>query len=283
MPLISNPPRFMTPARLLVFLIGLPLMVCAVLMLTLFGSPTNQPNEAPLLVFCAAGVKQPISQIAENYRRECGMEVQLQFGGTGSLISQVSLNKQGDLLIVADSDATTLVQQKGIAREAIRLARQFPVVAVKRGNPLGIKLLEDLFREDVRLAVANPEAASIGKITKRMLADRWGALEKKVTVTKTMVTELAMDIKIGSVDAAIVWNSTVPQFAELEAVELPEFTPHVEDVSVTILAACQRPAIALRFARFMAASDRGSRIFREQGFDAIEGDPWTEPTSERRP
>ena len=38
------------------------------------------------MVYCAAGIKKPVAEAAERYREEFGVEVQLQYGGTGTLL-----------------------------------------------------------------------------------------------------------------------------------------------------------------------------------------------------
>ena len=57
----------------------------------------------------------------------------------------------------------------------------------------------------------------------------------------------------GAVDAAIIWDSTVPQFKELEAVEVPELTKHRENASAAVVTFTKQPQEALKFARYLSA------------------------------
>ena len=93
---------------------------------------------------------------------------------------------------------------------------------------------------------------------------------------KPAVTEIAADLSLGTVDAAIIWDSTVPQFKGLEAVAVPVLSARVENASAAVLAACAQPAAALRFARFLAAPDKGGAFFQAQGFQLAGGDKWAE-------
>lgn len=236
------------------------------------GPGTARPQ---LMVFCAAGLKQPVAAIARQYGEEFGVEVQLQYGGTGTLLSQIRVAKRGDLFIAADDGSVADARKHDAVREVIPLVRQYPVIAVREGNPKGIQSLDDLLREDVKVAVANPEAASVGKSTRAALGDRWAAFQPRIAVMKPTVTELAADLSLGSVDAAVIWNSTVPQFKGLAAVRIPEFSNRVENVSVTVLTACQQSVAALQFARYLAAPEKGGAIFQAQGFEPAAGDRWT--------
>tara|TARA_R110002096_G_scaffold376724_9_gene570515 strand:- start:12916 stop:13749 length:834 start_codon:yes stop_codon:yes gene_type:complete len=222
-----------------------------------------------LMVFCAAGIQKPAVAIAHQYLEEYGVEVQLQFGGTGTLLSQVQISNQGDLFIAADDSAVQSARDSGAVVEVIPLARQYPVMAVASGNPKGVATLHDLLREDIRVAVGNPEATSIGKATKRGLGDEWAALAGKVAVMKPTVTEIAADLKVGAVDVAVIWNSTIPQFKGLEAIRIPEFDAETDNVSVTVLTASKQPAEALKFARYLAAPEKGQSVFKAMGFETI--------------
>lgn len=253
-------------------------LAAAVLALVLLRS--DRDGAAPsLTVYCAAGLKKPVEAIATAYREELGIEVNLQYGGTGTLLSQIEVAKRGDLFIAADDGSLADARRRQLVAESLPLVVQQPVLAVKAGNPLAIRTLADLSRDDVRLALANPESASISKVSQRLLGDAWEPLAANAAVMKPTVTELAADLQLGAVDAAIVWDPVVKQFDGLEAVALPEISGHRESASAAVLSACQDPAAALRFARYLAAPDRGGRIFGTHGFTPAGGDAWAEKPS----
>ena len=248
------------------------LVVCAVLFA---GSAlTSTAEDKTIIVYCAAGLKKPVEAIAEQYRTETGVEVQLQYGGTGTLLAQIRVAKKGDLFIAADDGSLTDARKFEVIREVIPLARQHPVIAVSKDNPKGIKSLADLERDGVRLALANPEAASVGKATKAALGTNYAALAAHAVVTKPTVSEIANDLKLGAVDAAIIWDSTVNTFSRLEAVEVPALSVRIENTSAAVLSATENPAAALRFARYLAAPEKGGVIFKQNGFTPVPGDKW---------
>ena len=228
----------------------------------------------PLVVYCAAGLKKPVETIAGQYRVETGVEVQLQYGGTGTLLANIRVAKKGDLFIAADDGALADARKYEVIKEVIPLARQHPVIAVRAGNPLHIQTLDDLRRDGVRVALANPEAASVGRATKAALGTNYPALAEHAVVTKPTVADIANDLKLGAVDVAIVWNSTVALFPGLEAVEAPELSARVENVSVAVLSFAQESAAALRFARYLAAPEKGGVVFKTSGLSPVTGDQW---------
>lgn len=248
--------------------------------------PGRELSRSPLLVYCAAGVRLPVEKIAAEYAKEHGVEVQLQYGGSGTLLANLRVARRGDIYIATEKSTMDLARGASVAhevlvREVLSAARQRPVILVPKGNPRALRRLDDLLRPDLRLALGNPEAAAIGKLTRDALRrlGMWEALQRRVTeggVFKPTVPDIANDVKIGAADAGIVWDSTARQYPELEAVAVPEFDGISEPVQVGILTSSENPTRALHFARYLTARDRGLLRFRELGFEAVDGDAWAD-------
>lgn len=262
--------------KLAALLLTIAALLAALALLQRRGTTTAGPTATALTVYCAAGLKQPVEAIAAKYRAEFGVEVQLQYGPTGALISNLRVAKRGDLFIAADDGSIADARKFELVREVLPLVRQHPVIAVRAGNPKNIRALADLLRDDVKLALTNPDAASISRVSKAALGDTWAKLAARATVMKPTVTEIAADLSLGAVDAAILWDATVPQFKGLVAVEVPELKDRVENASAAVLAFCPQPAAALKFARYLAAPEQGGAVFQSHGFQLAGGDKWAE-------
>jgi molybdenum ABC transporter molybdate-binding protein len=232
----------------------------------------------PLVVFCAAGLRKPVEEAAREYQDNYGVEVQLQYGGSDTLLGQIEVTGRADLYLPADDSYVTSGRDRNLLDESIPLASMRAVLAVKKGNPKQVKSLDDLLTRKLRVAHANPQAAAIGKLVREALSKsgHWPAFEKCVVVTKPTVTDVASDVALGAVDAGFVWDSTVKQVEGLEVVPLsrPEVTA---TMSACAVRSTEQPAEALRFARFLASRDRGAPLFAKHGFATLEGDRW-EPT-----
>jgi molybdate transport system substrate-binding protein len=237
--------------------------------------PALQGQRSVLQVFCAAGLKKPVEAIASAFEKDTGTRVELQFGGTGTLLSQLRIAKVGDVFLAADAGSLADARKLEVIREVLPVAVQHPVIAVAAGNPKGIRSLADVARADVKLALPNPEAASIGKVAQRLLGARWDSLARQAAVMKPTVTEIAADVKLGACDAALIWDSTAPQFG-LEGVQVPELSTHAEEASACVLSSARSSAEALKFARYLSAPEKGGAIFRQQGFQTVAGDAWAE-------
>ena len=241
--------------------------------------PSEEKPKQALVLYCAANLTKPITEAAKQFETEQDIAIQLSFGGSGTLLNNLQVDPSGDLYLAADASYIALGREKGLLDETIPLARQTPVIAVAKGNPKQIRAIDDLLRKDVKVVLANTEA-SVGKLGKKILSGlgKWKELEQHVTATgvfKPTVMDVANDLKIGALDAGIVWDSTVAQFPELEAVHVEIFDRHVEEASVAILKRSKFPNAALRFARYLQAPEKGGAILKKQGFVTVDGDAWS--------
>jgi molybdate transport system substrate-binding protein len=251
------------------------------LALLLGGVALYQRRAAPhadataLMVYCAAGLRKPVEAAATQYRQEFGVEVQLEFGGSGTLLSSLQVAKRGDLYIAADDGAVADARKRELVREVLPVAIQRPVIAVRAGNPKNIHAVADLLGDDVKIALANPDAASISRVSRAALGETWGKLAAHAAVMKPTVSEIASDLNLGAVDAAIIWDSTVGQY-KLEAVIVPELSERAEKASACVVSFSAQPTAALRFARYLAAPEKGGTVFKANGFAPAGGDAWAD-------
>lgn len=245
----------------------------------------------PLRMYCAAGVRLPVEQIVADYRREAGVPVEIQYGGSNTLLNQLQVNQSADadLFLAADEFYTQKAVELGLAEDVLPIAYTLPVLVVPRGNPRGVRALSDLLQPGVRIACADPDQAAIGKTVRDRLLEHplgsttmWDQLQRQITtggVFKPTVNDVANDLKLGAVDAGFIWDSTsvMPEYRDaLETIASPELAADPDVLALTVLKASpQRPAAA-RFARYLTARDRGLTTFREFGVQPVDGDVWVE-------
>lgn len=247
------------------------------IMVLCFGCKQNN-EEKTLLLYCAAGVKPVVEKVAKQYFEEYGVRVDLQYGGSGTLLSNLRVAKQGDLYLAADKSYINEAKSFGLINETQPLAFMKPVIAVAKGNPKNIKYIKDLFIDSVKVAIANPDAASIGRLTKKMLQkmQQWDSLEKNISVLMPTVNEVANTIKLGTADAGIIWDATANQYDDIDAVNVEEFNSFIKNITIGVLSYTEQPTEALKFLRYLSAKNRGLNAFKELAFQPIAGDVWDE-------
>lgn len=237
---------------------------------------SGEKGEKTIVLYCAAGMKPPVDKIANEYSREYGVDINIQYGGSGTLLSNLRITKSGDLFIAADESYIDEAIKHGLIAENQPLATITPVIAVKKGNPKQVKEINDLLANNIKYALGNPDAASIGRQTQIMLKESgiWEIIKENVTVMKPTVNEVANDIHIGSVDAGIIWDATVAQYEDIEMVDPDMFSDFSKNVTVGVLNSSKKPTEALRFLRYLSSREKGNTVFKEFGYNPIKGDKW---------
>jgi molybdenum ABC transporter molybdate-binding protein len=248
----------------------------AVLALDLPSWLAARRGSGKLVVFCAAGIKGPIAALAERYRREMGVDVQLQYGGSQHLLASLKLAPQADLFIPAEEEHVALARRKGLVAEVLPLASMRPVLAVAKGNPKNYSGLDGLLRQGGRISHASSELTAVGKLSRDALraSGQWAEYEKLITVEKPTVNDVALDVQVGAADAAIVWDITVRMMEGIEEAPAPALAGRQARIQACVTTSCTQPAEALWFARYLASCDVGGPAFAEEGFTPAGGDPW---------
>ena len=257
-------------------------VLAAVLFLTWPGrgnqASVRSANAERLLLYCAAGVRDPVQAVITDYQREFGVTVDVQYGGSGTLLSSMDVARVGDLYLSADAVHMELARTRQLAQETIPVARQHLVLAVPRGNPANVRSLADLVRPGLKVAYPNPEVASAGKAIRTVMerAGLWTQAKEQAAVFKPTVNEVVNDVVLQAVDVGVVWDPLLIGQPGLEAVRLPELTARVEQITIGVLTSSRAPTRALHFARYLSARDRGLTTFAKLGYLTGDGDRWAD-------
>lgn len=241
------------------------------------------PSQA-LVVYCAAGLHPPVSEILAAYEATSGTSFQTQFEGSGTLLSRIRL-AGGDLFIAADKQYLLTARQMNLVGEIFPIAYQTPVIVVPKGNPKNIRSLNDLLESGVRLSLADPKLAAIGKVVQGLLQkdspgrSLWDRLWQKSVIQRETVNQVANDVKLGAADAGLIWDATAVQYPALEIVRVAAFQGSKNEIAVGLLRSSKSPDAALRFAHYLTAPNKGLSVFRTYGY-TVTGTAAAESSSE---
>lgn len=244
------------------------------------GSRQIKP-ETTVRVYCAASAFVPVTAGATWFNATHGVNVTVvRTGGSGELAGQIAAEIESGMLGGADLFITAdevLLNEPWIARKFV-LAKQRPVIAIRTGSHLQIDGLSALVnRTDFKFGVASQRAA-IGQ-TARQIASTEGVvqqLEKMKAVDTENVMTLAQALATGSLDAAIVWDSTVHQVNDVAGEEVLSIAAILgDDESVGplvagILVSSDGAEIAAEFCRFMITAPECREAFVRNGFQLVD-------------
>lgn len=278
--------RFTMPTNPLIWLAGGSLIVLAVAIFLLYQDSQRNENpsgQRPLRVYCAAALKPVMTTIAVDYEKETGRHVEFEFGDSGQMLASVSTRPDGDLFLPADDSYVRLAQERGLVAETIPLCRMHAVILVRPSNPRQIARFDDLLKPDLKVGIANPDRAAIGKVVRSHLVGlgKWDHLNRRLEAQFSNVTDAANAVQLGSLDTAIVWDAVAVNYPELAVVHTAELEGAIGRVVLAVLASSPDSLGARQLARYIATSDKGLSQFRKAGFTDVETAPLASPqTSE---
>ena len=155
---------------LYILIVGSIVAVGVLLFLLFGGIGSDQDETDQLVLYCAAGMRQPMEEIIKDYEEEFGVTVEVTYSGSNTLLSQLTADKSGDLYLAGDDIYIEMARDRKLAREAIPLAQWRPVIVVKRDGETSISSIADLLNPELRIAVGNPDQAAIGRKTRKLAA-----------------------------------------------------------------------------------------------------------------
>ncbi len=242
----------------------------------------GQGGEKTLVVYCAAGVKKAVEEAAGKFEQETGTKMSLEYGSSGVLANKLKIDKEGglpraDVYIPADYVYAERARVDGLTAESLKIATWKVVLGTKPGSDLTLDNCDDVLAQKLSFVICDP-LTGVGKKTKKMLerSGHWAAVDAAKAASFPTVTEAALAVKENAgTRAAFVWDSVARQFG-LRVVELPELAASKADISVAVTTTTQRSALALKFARYLAAQTRGGAVFAKHHYVPIPGDEWAD-------
>jgi len=240
-----------------------------------------------LLIFAGAASKPPAERVVKVFQERMGIPVDVSFGGSGFVLSQMKLTKKGDLYFPGSSDFMEIAKKDGLVfpeTEKI-IVYLVPAINVQKGNPKRIYSLKDLTKDGIRVAIANPEFVCVGTYAVEIIEKSLNPMEKerfkKNLVNYTESCEkTANAISLKAVDAVLGWR--VFQYWDPERIETiylkPDEIPRVGYISIAISKFTQDKILSQKFIDFIL-SPQGKTIFRRYHYlmDLEEARRFTRP------
>ncbi len=249
------------------FTVGLLLAVATCL--SLLGCNADSPQPTRLLLYCGAGIRPAAADLAEQFGREHGVSIECDYAGSEVLISRIKLTGQGDLYMPGDVYYVDQAEKEGLVASKTTACYFVPVILVQKGNPKNIHSLDDLLRPGIKVGLGDPKACAIGRKASKIFKKN-GISEKdinrNVAYRSLTVNELGNHVKLGMLDAVIVWDAVAAYFAdEADTVAIPTEKNVISTVAVGVLNCSAHREQAEEFAGFVA-SPEGKAIFQKHHF-----------------
>lgn len=239
--------------------------------LLFFFAGTTYSYGEELFVFAGAASKPPTEEAAKVFEKKTGVKVNVTFGGSGFVLSQMTLAKRGDIYFPGSSDYMEVAKKKGLVfPETERyIVYLVPAINVQKGNPKGIRSLRDLTKPGLRVAIANPDGVCVGLYAVEIVEKNFTPVEKaafkKNLVNYTESCEkTATAISLKTADAVIGWavfQHWDPARIETIALKKQEIV-RIGYIPIAISKFTSNRPLAQKFIDFLL-SDEGKALFKK--------------------
>jgi molybdate transport system substrate-binding protein len=227
---------------------------------TTSGGSSGSANE--IKVFAAASLTAAFTELGQQYTSaNGGTKVTFNFAGSQALATQIQQAAPAD--VFASADTTNMDKVKDLVGTPQNFASNLLQIVVEKGNPKGVKTLDDLANPDLKVVLAAPdvpagkyaaEALNTAKVTVKPVSEEDNV---KAVVTK---------VSLGEADAGIVYVTDVTAGGDkVQGVDIPKD----QNVTATYPIASVKAGKAQDKAQaFMdlVLSDQGQQVLKQYGF-----------------
>jgi molybdate transport system substrate-binding protein len=242
-----------------------------VALLTFVVAQEGLPSSKKILIFAGAASKPATEEAVKIFQERFGTPVDVVFGGSGFVLSQMKLTKKGDLYFPGSSDFMEVAKKQGLVFPETEklLVYLIPAINVQKGNPKRIYSLKDLTGEGIRVAIANPEMVCVGTyavevVEKNLTPAEKNKFKKNLVNYTESCEKTATVISLKAVDAVLGWR--VFQYWDPERIETiylnPEEVPRIGYIPIAISKFTHDKALAQEFIDFLL-SPQGRTVFRK--------------------
>jgi molybdate transport system substrate-binding protein len=250
----------------------------ACLFFILLGSPWGiaaRAQDAKLIVFAAASLKDALDEVNAAYQREKGQETATSYAASSTLAKQIEAAAPADVFISADLDWMDYLASKNLIKTATRtnlLGNRIVLIARKdEAQPVEIKAGFDLNKilGEGRLAIANVDSVPAGKYGKAALEKLgvWANVSNKIAQAENVRAALLL-VSRGEAPAGIVYQTDAAAGTNVKIIGLfPEDThpPIIYPIAITANATAADAAAFLAYIK----SANAKPMFEAQGFTVL--------------
>lgn len=246
------------------------LLVMLILVLAC-GQKVEEDRKDSITVFCGSANKPAMEEIAALFEQERGIRVNMIFGGSGTLLSQIKLSKQGEIYLPGSPDYIVIAERKKLVIEKSDriVAYLIPAIITPSGNPANIQSLQDLAKPGARIGIGNPETVCLGLYAVEILEKNnlLAPVLKNVVTFGGSCSKLANLAAMNKVDAVLgwrvfhFWNPERMDFVRLA----PENIPRISYIPISIPVYTKDVALSNAFIEFVL-SPRGRSVYEKYGY-----------------
>ena len=258
-------------------LVGLIAIAAIAIIAGCIGSENKagEEKQRTIMAFCGSASKPAMEDAAKTFQEKTGIKVELNFGGSGNMLSQMKMSKQGDLYIPGSPDYMAMAERDGVVypETVKKIAYLVPAIDVQKGNPKNIRSLDDLAREGISVGICAPESCCVGLYAVEILEynNMTDKVKPNIVVHAESCSKTAALVVMDKVDAIIGWrvfSKWTPDDTDVVYLK-PDQLPRIAYIPAAISTYTKDRESAQKFIDFLASED-GQEIFAKWEYIATE-------------
>lgn len=227
------------------------------------GAAGGEATRLP--VFAASSLSAAFGQVQRAFEADRpGVDVAVNSAGSSTLAAQIVQGAPAAVFASADRAQMRVVADAGlVAGRARPFGRNLLAVAVRPGNPRGVRDLGDLAAPDVAVVLAASHVP-VGRYARRAL--RAAEVDVHPVSLELETSAVVSKVALGEADAGIVYTSDIRAAGgDVAGVAIPRARNVVAAYPIAVLRGAADPAAARAFTAFVR-SPAGQRILAAHGF-----------------
>ena len=228
----------------------------------------SSAEEVTLQVFAAASLQEPFEELAEQFEaRNEGVDVQLNFAGSSTLVEQIQQGAPADVFASANtSNMDKLVEADLHGAEPVDFTSNTLMIAVPAGNPAGVTDLASLTEEELNLVVCAPEVPC-GAATETV--EEAAGLTFSPVSEEQSVTDVLNKVTSGEADAGLVYVTDVKKAGDaVWGIDFPESDAAVNIYPITTVKGTENAELGQEFVDLVRRED-GQELLAGYGFAGV--------------
>jgi molybdate transport system substrate-binding protein len=222
------------------------------------GSSTS----TEIKVFAAASLTAAFNELGPQFTAaNGGTKVTFNFAGSQALATQIQQGAPAD--VFASADTTNMDKVKDLVGTPQVFASNLLQIVVEKGNPKGVKGLDDLASRDLKVVLAAPEVPA-GRYAQQAL-DQAGITVEPVS-QEDSVKAVVTKVSLGEADAGIVYTTDVTAGGDtVDGVDIPADQNVTATYPIATAKASSNQAKAQAFMDLVLSS-QGQQVLESYGF-----------------